>query len=255
MSTRLWWVRPESHQANPAALALLTPEELAQRQRFIPPEKRHEHLVTRVLVRTVLGEALGVAPESVAFLPNAWGRPELPPPSTLKFNISHTPGLVVCLVSSKHEVGVDTELLSRAPKLLRLAPKVFAPKEQSDLMALPEGEQAQRAVTLWTLKESYIKARGRGLSLPLDGFAFRFEGDAIHLEVEPALEDDGTRWQFRTRTFGSHLISTAIECPSGEWVDVEVAEALTGASSEISFPLPVIPAGGSVTLRESQGER
>jgi len=232
MSTRLWWVRPESIQVTPAALALLNSEERAQRQRFIPAEKRHEHFVTRVLVRTVLGQALGLAPEAVAFVPNAWGRPELPPPATLKFNVSHTPGLVVCLVSSNHEVGVDTELLSRAPKLLRLAPKVFAPKELNDLMALPEGEQAQRAVTLWTLKESYIKARGRGLSLPLAGFAFRFEGDVIHLEVEPALEDDGGRWQFQTRAFGAHLISTAIAWPPAEPVQVEVIEALAGALTE-----------------------
>ena len=227
MTTRLWWVRPESIQLTPGALALLNPEELAQRHRFIPPEKCHEHLVTRVLVRTVLGEALGVAPEGVTFAPNAWGRPELPPPSTLKFNLSHTPGLVVCLVSPKHEVGVDTELLSRAPKLLRLAAKVFAPKELNDLMALPEEEQAQRAVTLWTLKESYIKARGKGLSLPLAGFAFRFDGGDIQLEVEPALEDDGARWQFQTRAFGAHLISTAIECPSKDPVEVETVEALT----------------------------
>lgn len=59
MNTQLWWVNPETFSASPAALALLSEQERAQHQRFIPPKKRHEYLVTRMLVRTVLGKALG----------------------------------------------------------------------------------------------------------------------------------------------------------------------------------------------------
>lgn len=223
--TRLWWTRPETFIETPAALALLTVEERAQHQRFIPPAKRHEYLVTRVLVRTVLGEALGLAPEAVPFTQNEWGRPELSPPTTLRFNLTHTDGLVVLLVSEEHDVGVDTELLSRAPKLLSLGPHVFAPKELSDLAALPAERRALRAVTLWTLKESYLKARGRGLALALDGFAFRFEAQGVRLQVEPALNDDGAGWQFETRTLGPHLVSTALRCPASSRVEIELLEA------------------------------
>jgi 4'-phosphopantetheinyl transferase len=218
MTTRLWWVRPEDFQASPAALALLNAEERQQQQRYIPPAKRHEYLVTRVLVRSVLGEALGIAPAALQFVHNEWGRPALAPGSSsvpLHFNISHTEGLVVCLVSTTPEGGVDTELLSRAPRLLALAPNVFAPKELSDLAALSVDQQAQRAVHLWTLKESYIKARGMGLALPLDGFAFHFAGERISLEVEPALQDDGERWQFQTQMLGTHCVTTAIALPRG----------------------------------------
>ncbi len=213
MTTRLWWARPKNFQTGPAALALLSDDERVQQQRYIPPAKRHEHLVTRVLVRTVLGEALGVAPQGLRFVSNEWGRPTLAPelmPSPLHFNVSHTDGLVVCLVSTEHEVGVDTELHSRAPNLLALAPNVFAPQELADLAALPGSNQAERAVILWTLKESYIKARGMGLALPLAGFSFSFDTDPVRLDVTPALRDDGARWQFQTRRLGSHWISTAL---------------------------------------------
>jgi 4'-phosphopantetheinyl transferase len=213
MTTRLWWVRPETVQASPAALALLNDEERAQHQRYIPPAKRHEYLVTRVLVRTVLGKALGRAPAALRFVRNEWGCPALEPDSyssPIHFNISHTDGLVVCLVSTEYRVGVDTELLARAPALLGLAPRVFAPAELSDLDALPEDERAQRAVRLWTLKESYIKARGMGLALALDGFAFRFDESGVRLEVSAALDDHGSRWQFQTQALGPHLISAAI---------------------------------------------
>jgi 4'-phosphopantetheinyl transferase len=97
-----------------------------------------------------------------------------------------------------------------------MATDVFAPKELSDLAALSEDEKMLRAVHLWTLKESYIKARGMGLALPLDGFAFRFCGDRISLEVEPELNDGGAHWQFQTQMLGPHCISMAIASSAGQ---------------------------------------
>lgn len=210
MAARLWWVNPEALPASPTALALLSEAERQQHQRYLPPQKRHEYLVTRVLVRTVLGQALGLPAQRLAFASNAWGKPALWPPAALHFNVSHTQGLVLCLVSPHPDMGVDTELLARAPELLALAPRVFAPQELSDLAALPASERAHRAVVLWTLKESYIKARGMGLALALDGFAFRFDADRVHLDVAPALQDRGERWRFHTQFLGPHCISTCI---------------------------------------------
>ena len=151
----------------------------------------------------------------------------------LHFNVSHTDGLVVCLVSTEHEVGVDVELFSRAPKLLELAPTVFAPRERAALAALPGAAQAGRAVTLWTLKESYIKARGMGLALPLDGFAFHFADDQIRLDVAPALGDDGARWQFHCQRLGAHCLSTALDCVGGQ-VAIELVEFTGAASTDAS---------------------
>lgn len=213
MTMKLWWIRPETFEATDAALALLDPNERRQHQRFIPPAKRHEYLVTRILLRTVLGQILCVEPASLQFVRNEWNRPALAPESMaspIHFNISHTDGLIVCLVSPEQQVGVDTELFTRAPTLLNLAPRVFAPKELLDLRALPATEQARRAVHLWTLKESYIKARGMGMALPLTGFAFRFNDGRVSLEIDPELNDAGENWQFQTLAFGAHMISTAI---------------------------------------------
>ena len=203
-------------------LALLSDQERAQQQRFLPPAKRQEYLVTRILVRCVLGEALGVAPQALQFACNEWGRPAVVSdlmPVPIYFNVSHTEGLVVCLVSTDGEVGVDTESFARGPDLLTLAPDVFSAKELNELAALPVQDQSKRAVVLWTLKESYIKARGMGLSIPLDKFSFHFESDGVRLEVEPELGDDSKRWQFQWQTFGSHCLSTAIALPKA--VEIE----------------------------------
>lgn len=243
MSKQLWWVNPDVFVVGSAALALLSEAERAQHQRFVPPKKRHEYLVTRVLVRTLLGRALGVEPHTLQFVANEWGRPALWPPAPLHFNVSHTEGLVVCLVSPHPEIGVDTEQLARGPDLLALAPTVFAPQELHDLAALPASEQAHRAVVLWTLKESYVKARGVGLALPLDGFAFRFNADSVRLEVLPALEDDGSRWQFHTQWLGGHCVSTAQASPMHEPLPNplpgallrELPRALSGAPVAMPF--------------------
>jgi len=161
------------------------------------------------------------------FVLNQWGRPALAPDFLsvpIRFNISHTDGMVVCLVSTENEVGVDSELFSRASRLLALAPTVFARQELDELAALPSADRGERAVILWTLKESYIKARGMGLALPLDGFAFRFETGRVRLEVDPALQDDGAEWQFQWLKFGSHCISSAISTCSNREVAIDYKE-------------------------------
>ena len=235
MSTQLWWVCPESIPAAPTTLALLSPEEREQQQRFIPAKKRQEFLATRVLVRSVLGQVLDIPPEALRFDRNEWGRPALVPTPTsspIHFNVSHTDGLVVCLVSTSHEIGIDTELLSRAPALLALAPRVFAPQEQNDLAKLIDDEKLHRAVRLWTLKESYIKARGMGMALPLDGFAFSFYDNRISLTVAPDLNDDGARWNFQTRILESHLVSTAMALSAAS-ADGQKRKKLSDQASEI----------------------
>ena len=234
----LYYVRTEGLQATPATLSLLSAEESARYRRFIPPEKRLEYLVTRVLVRTVLSAALGTPPGDLRFSCNEWGRPEVDPPTELSFNISHTPGLVVCAVRQGHTLGVDTELFSRAPALLELAPQVFSRQEQADLFALPREERAHRAVVLWTLKESYIKARGRGLAIALDLFSFHFSPGHIGIEVAPGLDDQGDRWEFRLVVLGPHLVAVAADCGNSVAMSVNVTELHLSAFGAGEPPFP-----------------
>jgi 4'-phosphopantetheinyl transferase len=216
-------VRPEDFEATDAALALLTDDERTAQQRFVTAPLRHDYLVTRVAVRTVLGRALGVPPPSLRFVRNQYGRPELTPSSSVRFNLSNTSGLICVLVSAHHEVGVDTERFDRAPTLLKLAPTVFAPTELDGLLALEVPQRGRRAMELWTLKEAYIKARGMGLALPLKKFAFTF-GEGLGIEFDPELGDDAARWQFQHLELGPHLIATAVAQPTTAPVRVTVRE-------------------------------
>ena len=215
----LWSARPAGF-ADAAQLArlraILTDEERARidLSRFV--RNRRTGLVTRALVRMTLSRYCDVPPERWRFRVNGHGRPEIASPaSPLRFNVSHTDRLVVCLVGRGRELGVDVESLERDRRWLDLADRFFAAAEARTLRGAPVALRARRFLEYWTLKESYVKARGRGLTLPLSGFWFDLPTparDGIRIRFTPAVDDDPARWQFTLESLGAdHVAATAIE--------------------------------------------
>lgn len=181
---------------------MLSPQERSQEQRFHFARDRRRYLVTRALQRTVLSRYAGVEPREWKFFVNAFGRPEISNTAAgmvrLSFNISHTHDLIVLAVTSSGALGVDVENTHSREACVGIAERFFAAAEVSALQALPQDLQQQRFWEYWTFKESYIKARGMGLSLPLDKFAFRFpDAREVLLEIQPELADDPASWELR----------------------------------------------------------
>jgi 4'-phosphopantetheinyl transferase len=180
--------------------ALLSDDERERMARLVFARDRKRFLITRALVRTMLSRYAAVAPAEWKFIANVHGRPEiLDRPAgvpDLRFNLSHTEGLIACAVTIGREVGVDVEHVER--RLTHDVPgRFFAPREVADLRALPETDQKNVFFDYWTLKEAYIKARGFGLALPLGDFAFQLSPPAPpSITFEPALDDDPATWQF-----------------------------------------------------------
>ena len=207
------------HLADPVALAdpervrrylaLLEPHELEQYRRYHFDHNRQEYLVTRALVRTVLSTYVPRAPEDWRFVRTEHGRPLIagagsdPQTRWLTFNLSNTTGLVACAVARDREVGVDVEWLDRRGQALDIADRFFSAPELAELRARPPERQLDRFFDYWTLKEAYIKALGKGLTLPLEAFALVLDaGQPIRLRVFPPIQDDPESWQF-------HLCSPA----------------------------------------------
>jgi 4'-phosphopantetheinyl transferase len=179
--------------------SLLTDEERAKEARFYFERDRRRYLVTRALIRTVLSGYSGVEPREWRFATNDYGRPRVASPEglgTLSFNLAHTAGLIVCACVSAGAIGVDTEHVQRdAP--LDIADRYFSAAEVRELQASSPEQRAERFFYYWTLKESYIKAIGTGLSTPLDRFSFRLTpAGAIGLSFHEGLNDDPLRWRF-----------------------------------------------------------
>lgn len=179
--------------------ALLSPEETARGARYMFERNRHEHLVAHALKRLVLSRhAPGVEPTAWRFAVGAHGKPAVvEPPVDLRFNLSHTEGLVACLVAAGADVGVDVETVARKTDTAAVAGRFFAEPEVAALRTLPSEAQHERFFEYWTLKESYIKARGMGLAIPLGDFWFTLEaGAAPRIGFAPRLGDDPARWAF-----------------------------------------------------------
>jgi 4'-phosphopantetheinyl transferase len=213
---KLWCAYPgdlEAEGVAEACAAVLNDEERARVARFKFERHRLESLATRALVRTALSRHRPVAPQDWRFKLNPQGKPAVDPACGLSFNLSNSVGLVVCLVAeAESEVGVDVESYERAKQIMELVPKVFSPREQEQLAALAEGEKLDRALSLWTLKESYIKARGLGLMVPLDKFSFVFGGaEGIRVEIDPSLGDDAARWRFCQLDHAGHRIAVMVD--------------------------------------------
>jgi 4'-phosphopantetheinyl transferase len=181
--------------------ALLNYEEKEQQSRFYFAKDRLRYLVTRALVRTVLSRYVLLDPREWVFSTNEYGCPEVANAQAreacLWFNISHTDNLIVLGVTKGRALGVDVENVWAREVSIDIADRFFAPTEVTDLSGVPPQHQQYRFFEYWTFKESYIKARGMGLSLPLDKFSFHYAYDrAVEIAIDPELADDAARWQF-----------------------------------------------------------
>ncbi len=218
----LYLLRNESPdlERNAIVRASASSGEHAEAGRLQLERDRMEHLSGRGLTRLVLGEALGVEPASLRFARGAHGRPRLvDPDGSIDFNLSHTTGLIALLVGDRAvPFGVDVED-TRRRRGLQVAEDFFAPSEARAVELAAPSEADSVFLRTWTLKEAYIKARGLGLAIPLDSFAFEL-GPPIRVSFTarcPVLPD-GTSdapsaWSFAAFTSGSHHIALAVRSP------------------------------------------
>lgn len=162
-----------------ADVDLLSAEEKIRHTRFMFDRDKRDFAVAHALLRRVLSRYAPIAPGDWRFDGSPNQKPHVAaqqagePP--LLFSLSHTHGVVACGVSRGLEVGIDVESIDRIVDAEAVARRFFAPSEIAMLDACAGDEHATRFVELWTLKEAYVKAIGRGLIVPLDQFSFSFD--------------------------------------------------------------------------------
>ena len=219
----LWCAYPadlEDQEAARACAELLSGDECARWQSRRFERHQREFLATHALARMALSQHRATLPAEWRFALNVHGKPSVTPECGLRFNLSNAPELVVCLVNEGGEVGVDVEPLERAGKILRLADEVFSASEREQLAALDAEQRLDRAVTLWTLKEAYIKACGLGLKIPLRGISFLFDESSARLELDPALNDEAKRWRFCLLDHAGHRIAVMVEQQEARAIEI-----------------------------------
>ena len=150
--------------------------------RFIEDAKRT--LYGDILARYLACKKLNICNEQLNFQNNKFGKPYLKNYPDFHFNISHSGDWVVCATSNK-EVGIDVEQIK--PIDLDIAKRFFSNSEYQDLIVKEENIQTTYFYDIWTLKESYIKYIGKGLSMSLDSFSIVREEDKIRIQLKECI--------------------------------------------------------------------
>ena len=212
----LWFAGCEDfgREALETIFGWLPADERLRHDRLHRSEDRRRYLIGRLLTRGLLSRYLQQDPRSLRFVHSEHGRPELAPQPkspSLNFNLSHAFGMVACCVTSIHSVGVDVEDLKRPVAALAIATRFFAPIEAEDLRTRADDARRQRFFAYWTLKEAYVKARGEGLSIPLNQFWFLLDENSPRVAFDARLRDDPADWQFEyVKPTQRYLIGIAI---------------------------------------------
>lgn len=179
----------------------LSEDDRIQAGRFHFEVDRQRFSVARAALRVILGRYLGEQPAALKFERNAFGKPYLLDEQNrtgLRFNLSHSHELALLAVTRGREVGVDVEFINPNFASREVAGRFFSRAEIGQLEALAPALRTDAFFTCWTRKEAYIKARGEGLSLPLDEFDLSLTPEAPPVMLanrrEPA---EVSRWSFR----------------------------------------------------------
>ena len=131
-------------------------------------ESRVLYQAAHAFLRQVLSNYAPLPPQAWRFNTNTYGKPYIANPNYqyLQFNLSHTQGLIACVVTNHLSVGIDVELSRTLEDLHPMAEYSFSAAEAQEVLAICDPhQQQQRFFTYWTLKEACLKAWGTGFSV------------------------------------------------------------------------------------------
>jgi 4'-phosphopantetheinyl transferase len=154
-------------------LDTLSSDEKLRASRFHFERDRQHYIAARGILRSILSKYLSIEPEQFHFHYTEYGKPYLKSESStfdLRFNLSHSHGMALFAFTEGCEVGVDIEWIRKGITDEQIAERFFSIQEVKALRQLPEQDQDEAFFNCWTRKEAFIKAKGEGLSMPLDDF-------------------------------------------------------------------------------------
>lgn len=146
---------------------------------FLRWEDAQGALIADALIRNIICKKLNLKNDEIIFDKNECGKPRLKNRSNFYFNTSYAGEWIVCAVS-KNDVGIDVEKIK--PIDFEIARRFFSKEEYEQLLNKKREDRLDYFYDLWTLKEGYIKAVGKGLSILLSGFTISINSNGIFLK-------------------------------------------------------------------------
>jgi 4'-phosphopantetheinyl transferase len=198
---------------------LLSPDERERAKRFIFQKHRRRFIVARAVLRELLGRYLNQEPDRMRFVYGPEGKPALAETGSgsVRFNLSHSEALALYAFVRGREVGIDLEWINPRVAFEELAERFFTPVEASALRALPERAREAAFFACWTRKEAYMKAVGKGLSLPTQDFEVTLApGEPAELISTRHDPEQAMRWSLLELDAGPGF-AAALAVEGGGW--------------------------------------
>ncbi|MEN8259642.1 MAG: 4'-phosphopantetheinyl transferase superfamily protein [Pseudomonadota bacterium] len=149
---------------------LLAEEEKRRAYRLRDGVIRHRFVAGRAILRCVLSRYLATEAGDIRIGVGPHGKPHIGGGDAgcgLAFNVSHSGNLALVAVASQRHVGVDVEIWRKVASIEGLVEKCFAEEEGLYWQGLPANLQVGVFFDVWTLKEAFVKAVGKGIALGL----------------------------------------------------------------------------------------
>jgi len=164
--------------------------EQMQADRFIFTGDRELYIVSHFALRELLLGYLGIPITELRIDRNKYGKPFIPN-GRIRFNLSHSKDHALIAFTVGREVGVDIEHERKGIECLELAKRFFSGSEYEELRNMDAVERVSAFYRCWTRKEAYIKAAGKGLSMPLDSFSVPVKRSCRAHSIE---DNSGSLW-------------------------------------------------------------
>jgi len=157
----------------PTTTKTLSAHECDRASRFHFAEDRFRYVFAHGVLREVLSRYVRCPPGDIQFATNPFGKPFIEAASGSRppeFNLSHAGRIILVGVCAGRSVGIDVEEIRPIKELLSIANSQYTPQECAFILAQPSGQLERAFFRVWTRKEAYVKAMGKGLSIQLNSF-------------------------------------------------------------------------------------
>ena len=198
---------------------ILAPDERERADRFHFEADRRRAVIGRGYLRLLLGQIFNLPANNLQFQYDEFGKPGLlqKREPLVQFNVSHSGDLILIAIARRLAVGVDVEKIRTDLDLADIAARFFSANENERLASLADPLRHKAFFTCWTRKEAYLKARGIGLSLPLDQFDVSFlageDPQLLATRPDPA---EARQWRLRGLELSGDY-AAALAAPSSNW--------------------------------------
>lgn len=183
----------------------LTEEEIHSAKKFSKEKEQRSFIIRRALLRILLSNYLPTPHNEIKFDCGVNNKPYLKHPNDLYFNMAQTLDYLVIGLSTKAEIGVDIEAINRHFDCQKLAPYLLSETELQLYNQLNDLAKSQFFLKTWTCKEAFFKAKGVGLSFPVNQLSLSLsENNTVEIVATPWDKKEKEAWQIHFFLLSNH---------------------------------------------------